>query len=455
MSYSLYVFWFTLKQAFLSTLLSVPLGILMARALVWNQGWRPSQFCMKLLGLPLITPALVGILGFITLAGYFINVYSFTGILLAHLVFYSPFVALFMINSWHFIPEEHYKLVAQLQLSPWQIFAKIEAPQLRRPILEITLISFCLFLNSFTTIMILGGGPQHTTLSVALYQSFFFFYDPEQGLNFAGLQLLLSLSLAVGTIVFKTLPQGGASLKRPSLPSLRSNHQKPLVLFCLILILSPLLVVASYSLLSLPKTLTHPLLWQAIFRSLFVSLTVGPISLVLTYILVRYETIFSKPVASLYLLIPPALIGAFLFYISLEWAFLPSDFFLLLIQLFIVLPFSFRLLRGPYQILQQNYYPTSQSLGLSSWQRFSIIEWPLLKKPLATALGLACALSLGDFQSLAFFSSPETLGLSNLLYFQMEKYHFEEGMGTALILLLLCYFLYQLPQWILRTNVRT
>lgn len=124
-------------------------------------------------------------------------------------------------------------------------------------------------------------------------------------------------------------------------------------------------------------------------------------------------------------------------------------------QFFIVLPFSLRLLRGPYQILQMTYYPTSHSLGLSSFQRFFLIEWPLLKKPLATALGLSFALSLGDFQSLAFFASPDIPGLSSLLYMQMGKYNFEESMGTALILLLLCYFIYQLPQWILRTNVRT
>src|SRR3990167_1038829 len=145
MTYSFYVFLFTLKQAFFSTLMTVPLGILMARALVWNQGWKPAQFCMKILGIPLIMPALVSILGFITLAGYFFNVYSFTGILLAHLVFYSPFVALFMINSWHFIPEEHYKLSTQLKFSSWQIFTRLEAPQLRKPMIEITWISFCLF----------------------------------------------------------------------------------------------------------------------------------------------------------------------------------------------------------------------------------------------------------------------------------------------------------------------
>ncbi|MBX9785921.1 MAG: ABC transporter permease subunit [Alphaproteobacteria bacterium] len=454
MSYSLYVFLFTFKQAFFSVLLTVPLGILMARALVWNQGWKPTQFCLKLLGIPLITPALVSILGFITLAGYFFNVYSFTGILLAHLVFYSPFVALFMINSWHFIPEEHYRLSAQLHFSPWQIFALMEAPQLRKSMIEITWITFCLFLNSFTTIMILGGGPHHTTLSVALYQSLFFFYNPTQGLNFAGLQVFLSFCLAAGTTLFKSLPHG-SSLKMPALPSLKSNFQKPLVIFSLFLILAPLMVVASFSFFSLSKTLSNPMLWHALSRSLLISGFMGPLCLLLTLALVKYETLFSKPLASLYLLLPPALLGVFLFCISLEWDFLPPEIFLFLMQLFIVLPFSFRLLKGPYQILQMTYHPTSHSLGLSSFQRFFLIEWPLLKKPLATALGLSLALSLGDFQSLAFFASPDIPGLSSLLYMQMGKYNFEESMGTALILLLLCYLLYQLPHWVLRTNVRT
>jgi thiamine transport system permease protein len=326
MSYCLYVFLFTFKQAFFSVLLTVPLGILMARALVWNREWKPTQFCLKLLGIPLITPALVGLLGFITFAGYFFNVYSFVGILLAHLVFYSPFVALFMINSWHFIPEEHYRLALQLQLSPWQIFARMEAPQLRKPMIEITWVTFCLFLNSFTTIMILGGGPHRTTLSLALYQSLFFFYDPAQGFNYAGLQLLLSLGLAVGTVLFKSLPHG-SSLKMPALPFLKSNFQKPLVIFSLFLILAPLVVVAGFSFFSLPKTLSNPMLWQALSRSFLISLSVGPLSLLLTLIFVKYESLFSKSLTSLYLLFPPALLGFFCFISPWNGIFFHQRFF--------------------------------------------------------------------------------------------------------------------------------
>ncbi len=453
MSYELYVFWFTVKQAALSTLFTIPLGVLIARAIVWNNTYKPAQICLKILGLPLITPALVGILGFMSLASPFFNIYSLLGIIAVHVVVYSPFVALFMINAWRFIPEEHYRLSIQLHFSSVHVFKFVEVPQLRKPLLEISWVCFCLFLNSFTTIMILGGGPQKTTLSVALYQSFFFFYDSKQGVNFASVQLLLTLSLAIFTIVFKVLPVG-SSLKAPAFPNLSAPFQKPIIWLAGMLVFLPLSVVIVPSLMILPQTLCNPLLWKSFLKSLSLSLFIGPISVILTLCLVRYETLFTKPLASLYLLVPPAFISTLLFIFSLKFPQLSPEVFLIIIQLFIILPFSFRLLRGPYTSLQAIYRPTAISLGLSQWQRFHLIEGPLLKKPLATILGLGCALSLGDFQSLAFFESPEIPGLSHLLYQQMVR-QFDEGMGTAFILLFLCFFLYQLPSWILRIYDRT
>lgn len=453
MTYALYVFWFTIKQAALSTLLTIPLGVVIARAIIWNQEWAPARLCLKLLGLPLITPALVGILGFMTLFGGLFNVFSLAGIITAHVVFCSPFVALFLINAWRFIPEEHYRLAAQLQFPSWQVFSHVEFPQLRKAIIEVSWVCFCLFLNSFTTVMVLGGGPQKTTLSVALYQSLFFFYNPQQGFNFAGLQLFLTLGLAMFTFVFKVLPVG-SSLKAPSFPKLTSPLQKPIVGLALMLILLPILAIIVPSLMALPQTLSNPLVGHAFLKSLSLSLFLGPLSVILTMLLVIPKNIFIKPVASLYLLVPTAFLGAVLFYLSLEAPDLPSEVFLMTVQLFIILPFSFRLLKGPYDVLQVTYGETAKGLGLTGFQKFRLIDLPLLKKPLATTLGVGCALSLGDFQSLAFFANPESPGLSSLLYQQMAR-HFDESMGTALVLLIVCYFLYQFPHWVLKYDDRS
>jgi thiamine transport system permease protein len=122
-------------------------------------------------------------------------------------------------------------------------------------------------------------------------------------------------------------------------------------------------------------------------------------------------------------------------------------------QVLYILPFAYSLLASSYNSIKTTYGPTALSLGLSRLQRFILIEWPLVKRPLATALGMSCALSVGNFASLAFFDSSGTPGLTKLLYEQMGR-HFDESMITAVLLLFCCYILYQLPHWVLRTHDR-
>ncbi|OJW51166.1 MAG: hypothetical protein BGO67_12640 [Alphaproteobacteria bacterium 41-28] len=453
MNYVVYVCWFTVKQAALSTFFAIPFAVLIARAIVWNHSWWPARFCLKLLGLPLITPALVGILGFITLMGGLFNIYSLAGIVAVHVIFYSPWIALLLVNAWRLIPEEHYRVANQLHFSSTQTFYFIEWPQLRKSLSEVAWICFCFSLNSFTTIVVLGGGPQKTTLSAGLYHSLFFFYDFEQMMWFVSLQLILTLSLGILTILLKTQPQE-VSLKKPSLPNLKDSSQKPFVWVGLSLICLPLAVILGPSLTSLSLTLQNPLVWQALKKSLTLAVCFGSLSAVISLFFVVSGWRSLRYLASFHFLFPSTLLGVLLFLFSLKIPALPQEFFLGVMQVLLILPFCFLLLERSYRTLEATYGTTTRSLGFSPFQKFSLIQWPLLKKPFATALGLGCALSAGDFPSLAFFSSPDCPGLSSLFYQQMGR-HFEKCMGTALILLLLCYFLYQLPHWILRTHDRT
>jgi len=322
MNYELYVFWFTLKQAVLSTLFTIPLAVLIGRALVWNHRWWPARFCMKLLGLPLITPALVGILGFITLMGGLFNIYSLAGIVAVHVVFYSPWIALLLVNAWRLIPEEHYRLASQLHFSSRHIFYFIEWPQLRKSIFEITWICFCFSLNSFTTIVVLGGGPQKTTLSAGLYQSLFFFYDLEQVTHFAGLQLLLTIGLAAVTLLFKALPHG-VSLKRPCSPDLKDSAQKPFVWVGLGLICFPLIVILGPAFISLSSTFQSPLLWQALRKSLMLAIGLGSLSAVISLCFVLSGWRSLKYFAALHFLFPSTLLGILLFFLSLKMPYMP------------------------------------------------------------------------------------------------------------------------------------
>ncbi|HUX79903.1 MAG TPA: ABC transporter permease subunit, partial [Alphaproteobacteria bacterium] len=354
MNYILYVFWFTLKQATLSTLFTIPLAVLIARAIVWNQNWWPARFCMKLLGIPLITPALVGILGFLTLMGSIFNIYSLAGIVTVHVVFYSPWIALLLVNAWRLIPEEHYKLGRQLHFSSKHTFYFIEWPQLRKSFLEVTWVCFCFALNSFTAIMVLGGGPQKTTLSAGLYHALFFFYDFEQVSWFVSLQLILTLSLAAFTILIKAFPQGD-SLKKPDLPELKDSSQKLFIWIGLGLICLPLVVILGPSLTALPLTLQNPLVWQALWKSFVLALCFGSLSAAISLGLVLIGWRSLRYFASFYFLFPATLLGVLLFFLSLKMPFMPQEFFLGVMQILLILPFTFLLLERSYRALETTY----------------------------------------------------------------------------------------------------
>jgi len=102
------------------------------------------------------------------------------------------------------------------------------------------------------------------------------------------------------------------------------------------------------------------------------------------------------------------------------------------------LPFVIKILNTPMNQSMQYYEKLCLSLNITGWQRFCLIEYPLLKAPLKYALALATTLSLGDFTAIALFGSPDFTSLPHLLYQQIGQYRSQEAAVTALILLGLC-----------------
>ena len=98
---------FTILQALTSAALSIMIAIPTARALA-RQQFRGRQIMISLLGAPFILPAIVAVLGIIAVWGRSglisdglkalgtepLNIYGFTGIILAHIFFNLPLAGL-------------------------------------------------------------------------------------------------------------------------------------------------------------------------------------------------------------------------------------------------------------------------------------------------------------------------------------------------------------------------
>lgn len=149
------VFQFSLWQAFLSTLLSVGLAIPVARAFAHFGSFPFRHLLLRLFGLPLVVPAVVAVLGIVSVYGsdgwlpLGRDLYGLNGILLAHLFFNLPLAVRLLLPVWISIPQQHWQLSQQLRLNQLQQWRHLEWPTLRESLPGVCLLIFMLCLTSF------------------------------------------------------------------------------------------------------------------------------------------------------------------------------------------------------------------------------------------------------------------------------------------------------------------
>ena len=441
---------FTLLQAGLSTALSLALGLPLARALARQSRFPGRSALVRLLNLPLALPSIVVIIGIIEvygtkgwLGGWF-NLYGLTGILLAHVFFNLPLAARLMLSDLERIPQESWKLGSQLGLTPLAQWRIIEWPAIRGGLPGAALLIFLLCASSFAIVLTLGGGPRATTLEVAIFQSLRSDFDPQRASMLALVQLALCAALAL-------LAQrwGGFA---PGIPMLRLGGQRydgktararlldaGVIVLALALLLPPLvaLIAAGISRVSLSPVL---------FRAIGTSLALGSASAVLAFALVWPLAVLSvrkdtwRKIASLAVLtswiVPPAALatGWFITLIAHSGLGGLAAFLVIAMNALMSLPFTARALLPALAQSAEAHDRLCLSLGLSGWNRFRLVELPVMKRAIGLALVMALILSLGDLTAISLFGTQDFVTLPALIYRQMGSYRFDEAIGTALVL---------------------
>jgi len=205
------------------------------------------------------------------------------------------------------------------------------------------------------------------------------------------------------------------------------------------------------------EVLSDQKLWIATAFSLFIGLSAAALSLVLAWFLLNASgeaSYQNKPffaqsmllAGSMIFVVPPLVIGTGLFimladYINVfEWAI----FIVIFINGLMGLPFIIRTLGPEIRQNKMKYNKLCISLNLTRWQRFKIIDLPLLRKPLGLSAALVTSIAIGDLGVIALFGSPETATLPLLLYQRLSSYQIPEAAVTAAFLLSLSLFVFWL-----------
>ncbi|WP_299875431.1 thiamine/thiamine pyrophosphate ABC transporter permease [uncultured Cocleimonas sp.] len=462
-SYIRRVLFFSLWQAFLSTLLSITLAIIVSRAFARYPNFPFRSFFLSLFGLPLIVPAVVAVIGIITVYGKSgwlpigSNLYGLFGILLAHVFFNLPLAVRLFVPVWNQIPEQHWRIASQLKFNSTQQWKHIEWPALRESLPSVALLIFMLCLTSFAVVLTLGGGPKSTTVEVAIYQSLRFDFDPAQAVVLALLQLGLSILVAIIASRFNKIPD-----VEPDLNIKNAKHQSEtgkldkilqitFIVFAILFVSTPLLAIfidaARGPIISV---LSERNLWMATAFSLVIGLSAATISLILSWFLLNASARASyqnKSNLSQWLLlsgsiifvVPPLVIGTGLFILLadfinvFDWAIL----IVILINGLLGIPFIIRTLGPEIRQNTMKYQRLCDSLNLKGWQRFKHLDFPLLRKPLGLSAALVTVFTMGDLGIIALFGSPETATLPLLLYQRLGAYQIPQAAVTAAFLLLI------------------
>ena len=451
---------FSLQQALLSALCSVLPAILVARALALQPAFPLRGLLLRLFALPLVVPSVVAVMAVVSVFGsngwlpLGRSLYGLNGILLAHVFFNLPLAVRLLLPHWQAIPRHHWQLAAQLGMNDWQRFRLLEWPALREGLPGVLLLVFMLCLVSFAVVLTLGGGPRSTTLEVAIYQSLRFDFEPLRAVVLALLQLALCVTVALLTLKLQRLPEveisldpvavgkrRGLRLLNPALIALAAVYVgMPLLSMLLDALSGPWLVV-----------LREIRFWQALANTLFIGLAAALLSVTAGWFLLRYGAGLAyegreraarwiELAGSVVYVVPPLVIGTGMFVLLssrvdvFDWVY-PI---VIAVNALMGLPFVIRSLGPSMRQNHARYQRLCRSLALAGWNRFCLLEWPLLRRPLGLAAGLVAALAMGDLGVIALFGTPESSTLSLLIYQQLGAYRVGEATVTALLLLALC-----------------
>lgn len=487
-SYYRHVTQFSFYQAFLSMLLSVGGAVPVALALSRRDFFAKSVL-IKIFGTTLVMPVLVGVFGLLAIYGNSglvsrlletlgisqpFSIYGLGGILLAHVFFNLPYASRLLYQALESIPAEQHKLCAHLGLSPKEKFLWVEWPRLRQQLPAVCGLVFMLCFTSFATVMALGGGPKSTTIELAIYQAIKFDFDLQSGALLAIWQMFLCGSLALMIQKFaKPLATSSGQVSYERIPSRDSKLAKYsdsiAIIFAAVFVLSPLVMVLLSGINgSALDVLSDARFWSALKHSLLVASLASIVALGagiailhtsrrLRILAMRRRANHVELLGTIILITPGLVLSTGLFLLLRQFSDVFSLAWLIVVMVnaLMGLPYVIKTLAQPMLHIEQQYQYLCAALGLRGWQRFRIVEWRALHKPLAQAFSICFMFAIGDLSVISLFGSQDFRTLPLYLFQLLGSYQMEAAAGVSMVMLLLSVGLFSLVEWAFKANSHT
>jgi thiamine transport system permease protein len=439
------VLFFTLEQAFFSTVLSVGPGLLIARGMA-RQDFPGHAWLLRLFAVPTVLPAIVVVLALTSiygnkhLLGGWIELYGLGGILLAHVFFNLPLAVRLFYEASEQIAPENFRLSAQLSFTDSEVFRHVEWPVLRNIVPRVSALIFLLCAASFVIVLTLGG-PSATTLEVAIYQSLRLDFDIGRALTLSVIQILLCFALVAlsGRVMLQNVTHAGNQLFQRRFDGHGFGARSidyALIAFGSFVVVPPLLALFSSGLRQMQ--ISAQILSAAGF-SLVIGLVSSCLALVLAWNIAQKSDWLSQGLAMSALIVPPAVMatGWFIVLQGLNDSLFVVIATIVALNALMALPFVVSILAPAFERNRKRHDRLCAQLAVSGWQKLRHIDLPLMSRPLVQSFLLAFILSIGDLTAITLLGNQGVVTLPSLIQIQMGHYRGSDAAGTALLLAIL------------------
>lgn len=479
--YTFKIIGFTLYQAFLSTLFSLIIG-LPGAYIIAKYNFPLKKVLVALCKIPFVLPSILVVLGFVIFYGNsgFLNtilmklfnlqepplkiLYSFKTIILAHSFYNFPIVMNTVSNTWQALDTSCEQASRTLGATSFQTFLKVTLPRLRTSILSAATLIFLFCFTSFAIILVLGGGPQFTTIEVEIYNLAKRSMDTGAAAALSLASLLISIIILLLNQFFqkKSFIQTKINTRFKSFKSLSTLAKVLIIIYSLALIffvLAPIVSIFVRSLINSSsrggtkafgfasyQNLLKPNITKAIVNTLIISIVSSFFCLISALLLTLRKSSVWEIISMLPMAVSSVIIG--LGYFMLDRVFTNNFTFLAIVLCHIVicLPFALRTIIPFYHSLPTNLILASRTLGATRVQTLLKIEIPLMLGCLITAFTFCFAISLGEMNATLMLSNSKIETMVVVIYRLINSYNYQGACALGSLLIVICLILFLLSE---------
>lgn len=501
-AYNRQILLFTLKQAALSSLFSI-LFALPGAYLFSNYRFTLRKLILSISNLCFFLPSILVVLGFVIFYGNsgVLNtllmkvmktsepplkiLYSFKAIILAHVFLNFPIALSLITDTWSHLSQNQENASLSMGASGIETFIRVTLPRILPVILSAALLIFLFCFTSFSIILVLGGGPQFTTIEVEIYRLNNIVLDQEKAAALSVYSFTMNLICLTIYLLFSSLFKNKEKnrISRLRRPTSRLTYLaiSLYILLMLIFFFSPLVSIvwrsfystsqrygtgyttrAYRELFGLESSIALANTLDAIMNSVQIAILSACVSTIISLCLALWISKRRKGgIFELLSMLPMAIssvtlgLGYSILRANIsEDSILSGPVLVILAHTVIILPFCLRTLLPVLRSQNENKLNAAYTMGSGVMKASFDIEIPTIKSSIIRAFIFAFALSMGEVNATLTLARGKVSTLPLQIYRLINSYNYQSACAVGTILITITFIVFLLCEYLFREGER-